>query len=220
MFQTENFSLKSTRSICGIKIKMKFAVEKTVELKQKENNYFILYLNLFAVFWGSVWFKHEQDKEQTSGSWTDQVKSWMSFSSMLQNVPLHICPKSFPCIFKKYLCIYLAASGLDCVLQDLSLWWSDSVTVACGLSGCTACGTLGPWSGMESWSSALQGRFFTPGPPGKSPFPCILPWAVKWEEYRRAPPPPLTPIPDLRTTAKVHACVISVKTEGHPPPWT
>ena len=25
-----------------------------------------------SVFWGSVWFKHEQDKEQTSGSWTDQ----------------------------------------------------------------------------------------------------------------------------------------------------
>ena len=50
MFQTENFSLKSTRSICGIKIKMKFAVEKTVELKQKENNYFMLYLILFSIF--------------------------------------------------------------------------------------------------------------------------------------------------------------------------
>ena len=29
---------------------MKFAVEKTVELKQKENNYFMLYLIVFSIF--------------------------------------------------------------------------------------------------------------------------------------------------------------------------
>ena len=50
MFWTENFSLKSTKSIHSIKIKMKFAVEKTVELKQKENNYFMLYLIVFSIF--------------------------------------------------------------------------------------------------------------------------------------------------------------------------
>ena len=50
MFWTENFSLKSTESIHSIKIKMKFAVEKTVELKQKENNYFMLYLIVFSIF--------------------------------------------------------------------------------------------------------------------------------------------------------------------------
>ena len=50
LFWTENFSLKSTESIHSIKIKMKFTVEKTVELKQKENNYFMLYLIVFSIF--------------------------------------------------------------------------------------------------------------------------------------------------------------------------
>ena len=50
MFWTETFSLKSTESIHSIKIKMKFTVEKTVELKQKENNYFMLYLIVFSIF--------------------------------------------------------------------------------------------------------------------------------------------------------------------------
>ena len=92
------------------------------------------------------------------------------------------------------------------------------LTVARGLSECTACGTLGPQPGMEPRPPALQGRFFTTGPPGKSPFRCILPWVIKREEHCRAPPLPPMPAPGLMSTARVHACVISVKTEGRPPP--
>ena len=112
---------------------------------------------------------------------------------MLQNVPLHICPKSFPCIFKKYLCIYLAASGLDCVLQDLSLWWSDSVTVARGLHSvwdlrslirdgtlvlCIARQILHPWTTREvpfSLYFALSSKVRRI-PPCPTPTPHPHPW--------------------------------------------
>ena len=43
-----------------------------------------------------------------------------------------------------------------------------SVVVAHGLSCPAACGILVPRPGTEPASSALEGRFFTTGPPGKS----------------------------------------------------
>ena len=55
-----------------------------------------------------------------------------------------------------YLFIYLAASGHPI----------GSVVAARGLS---ACGVLVPHPGTEPTSSAMQGRFLTPGPSGKSP---------------------------------------------------
>ena len=42
------------------------------------------------------------------------------------------------------------------------------VACACGLSCPVACGILVPWPGIEPTSPALDGRFFTTGPPGKS----------------------------------------------------
>ena len=45
----------------------------------------------------------------------------------------------------------------------------DSLVVAPWLSCSAAGGFLVPWSGIEAMSPALQGRFLTPGPLGKSP---------------------------------------------------
>ena len=45
---------------------------------------------------------------------------------------------------------------------------STSLVVACRLSCPAACGILAPWPGIEPGSPALQGRFLTTGPPGKS----------------------------------------------------
>ena len=42
------------------------------------------------------------------------------------------------------------------------------VVVVCGLSCPVACGILVPQPGIEPTSPALEGRFLTTGPPGKS----------------------------------------------------
>ena len=52
--------------------------------------------------------------------------------------------------------------------QALSLRHVSSTVVARGLSYPLACGILVPRPGMEPASPALEGGFFTTGPPGKS----------------------------------------------------
>ena len=97
---------------------------------------------------------------------------------------------------KNYLFIYLAVSGLSCGMWDLCFGMWDlffvacrlfvvacrllsscgpraleregSVVVARGLSCPEACGILVPRPGIEPASPALEGRFLTTGPPGKS----------------------------------------------------
>ena len=59
--------------------------------------------------------------------------------------------------------------ALQFVAHGLSLRRRSSVVVACGLSCPVACGILVPQPGIEPVSPALKGRFFTTGPPGKSP---------------------------------------------------
>ena len=61
------------------------------------------------------------------------------------------------------------AHGL-CSLRHvaLSLRRVSSVVVARGLSCPSTCGILVPRPGIEPVSLALEGRFFTTGPPGKS----------------------------------------------------
>ena len=46
---------------------------------------------------------------------------------------------------------------------------TGSGVVACGLTCHAVCGILVPWPGIEPMSFALEGRFLTIGPPGKSP---------------------------------------------------
>ena len=64
--------------------------------------------------------------------------------------------------------IYLTASGVNCVMQELLSRCEGSLVVALGLSGPSACGILVPGPGIKPVFPALQGRFFTTGPPGKS----------------------------------------------------
>ena len=56
-----------------------------------------------------------------------------------------------------------------CGTRVLSLRRTSSVAVVRGLSCPTACRILVPRPGMEPTSPALEGGFFTTGPPGKSP---------------------------------------------------
>ena len=64
-------------------------------------------------------------------------------------------------------------SGLSCVTQDLSLGYTDSLVVVCGLSCPEARGISVPGTGIELVSPALQNGFSTLGPPGKSQFLCF-----------------------------------------------
>ena len=63
--------------------------------------------------------------------------------------------------------IYSTALGVNCIMQDLLSRCADSLVVALGLSGPSACGILVPGPGIKPVFPALQGRFFTTGPPGK-----------------------------------------------------
>ena len=75
----------------------------------------------------------------------------------------------------------MAALNLSRSTWDLLLWLAGfsscdaqalehegSVVVACKLSCPVACGILVPGPGIEPVSPALEGRFLTTGPPGKS----------------------------------------------------
>ena len=50
----------------------------------------------------------------------------------------------------------------------LFIWLPWLLVAARGLSCPVACGILVPWPGIEPTSPALEGRFLTTGPPGKS----------------------------------------------------
>ena len=78
--------------------------------------------------------------------------------------------------------IYLAGSGLGCNMQDLcrmtqglSAWHADSLAVAQasaaaarGLRCSPARGVSAPQPGTKPTPPALQGKFLTTEPPGKS----------------------------------------------------
>ena len=64
--------------------------------------------------------------------------------------------------------LYLSALGLSCGMQDLWLWCADSLISAHRLRSSAACGIIVPQPWFEPLSPALQGRFLTTGPPGKS----------------------------------------------------
>ena len=55
-----------------------------------------------------------------------------------------------------------------CGTQAVSLRCGGSVVVVCGLSCPMACGILVPRPRIEPAFTALEGGFFTTGPPGKS----------------------------------------------------
>ena len=57
---------------------------------------------------------------------------------------------------------------LRCLMQDLSLQCIDSLVMTHGLSCTVAGGVLVPHLGIEPTPLALQGRFLSTGPSGKS----------------------------------------------------
>ena len=61
-----------------------------------------------------------------------------------------------------------------CGTRALSLRRTSSIVVVCGLSCPTACRILVPPPGIEPTFPALEGGFFTTGPPGKSLSPFTL----------------------------------------------
>ena len=68
-----------------------------------------------------------------------------------------------------YFYLFLTALGVSCSTQDLSLRRTGfSLFVVRGLSCPMECGILVPQSGIEPTSLALEGRFLTTGPRGKS----------------------------------------------------
>ena len=70
---------------------------------------------------------------------------------------------------KKYLFIWLCwHMDLHCSAWAPSLWRIGSIVAVWGLSCLVVCGILVTWPGIVPESPALQGRFLTPGPSGKS----------------------------------------------------
>ena len=79
-------------------------------------------------------------------------------------------PRTTVFSLKKYiLFIYLAVSSLHWIMLDLSLWHVSSLVAEHGLS-CpdTSWNPVGSQPGIKLAPLALQGRFPTTGPPGKS----------------------------------------------------
>ena len=77
--------------------------------------------------------------------------------------------KVFIYLFKFWLHeVFVAAHGLCVVAHGLSF------AVPHGLSCSSACGILVPQPGIEFTCSALDGKFLTTGPPGKSLFTILL----------------------------------------------
>ena len=53
------------------------------------------------------------------------------------------------------------------------MWPAGSAVAALGFCFYEACGLLVPWPRIKPLTPALQGRFLTTGPPGKSPVPLV-----------------------------------------------
>ena len=79
-----------------------------------------------------------------------------------------------PLLFSFFFNLYLIASGLSVACRLLSSCSvrapepSGLVAAARRLSCPVACGILVPWPGIKPVSPALEGRFLTTGPRGKS----------------------------------------------------
>ena len=74
-------------------------------------------------------------------------------------------------LFFIFIYLFMAVLGLSCGTQDPFIVTCRFFVVERRLSGPRASGILVPWPGIEPMFPALEGRFLTTGPPGKSP--CI-----------------------------------------------
>ena len=81
--------------------------------------------------------------------------------------------------------VLVAAPASLCDVQGLLLLWSTG-SRACGLCCHKTFGILVPWPGIEPVSSALEGRFSTSGPLGKSPLArlnCQVFQVIRWPGF-------------------------------------
>ena len=95
---------------------------------------------------------------------------------------------------------YLAVLGLRHVMPDPSFGRADPLIVIHKLSCPAACWILVPWPGIEPVSLALQGRFLTTRPPGRSASflwsPCCVP-DVLLPALPLLPPRPFSSSPEV-----------------------
>ena len=95
------------------------------------------------------------------------------------------------------------AQGPECMGSVVCGTWAlllrhaSSIVVVHRLSCPAACGILVPWTGIEPTSPALEGKFFTTGPPGKSQvlgFWHIKSFSISWQFYTLNISPISTPL--------------------------
>ena len=80
---------------------------------------------------------------------------------------------------------FLAALGFSCGMWDLSLQGTGFfLVVAHRLVCCGTCGILVPWPGIKHVSPALESRFLTTGPPGKSLSQAFLMKVIRLRKVR------------------------------------
>ena len=116
-----------------------------------------------------------------SGNWIPQtttesphaaIKTWCKWIIVLEVKSIVFfkkLPSFSPFFFFFNVFIHLARSCFCCSTWDLSLQPAGlSLTVACGLSCPAACEILASRPGIELMFLALEGRFLTTKPPGKS----------------------------------------------------
>ena len=100
--------------------------------------------------------------------WTQKplIRTEIFIANLIRNHCMVLCLFN---IYLTMLSLSFCTQDFHCIMRDLLLLWTDSQVVALGLSCSATHGILVPRQVCEPASSALQGRFLTTGPPGKSP---------------------------------------------------
>ena len=101
--------------------------------------------------------------------WTEESGELQSME--LQRVRRDWAPNTHTHVFLWLRWVLVVACGI--FLASWEIFHHGTGLSTCGahtFSCSAACGISVPQSGIESTSSALQGRFLIPGPPGKSKF--------------------------------------------------
>ena len=112
----------------------------------------------------------DPSKPTTTSEGQETRRVRMPGTGSVQPLRHHVAPRDslwppVP-IYRMMRFFFLAAPGLSCSTRDLSLWCTDSLVLARGLS-CFAAyvpcfAVLVPRSGLEPESPALRGGFLTP----------------------------------------------------------
>ena len=132
-----------------------------IHMNQKSLKEFYLFFNIYFIYL-FIYFGCVRSQLPHGGSSLRHAVSFVSMHGLLSS-----------CGAWTSLQLWLAGSrrcGLCSLWHagSLQLTCTSSLVVARRISCPTACGILVPQPGIEPTSPALEGRFFTIGPPGKS----------------------------------------------------